>query len=599
MKQFFKFMFASALGIFVAGGILMMIFFGVIFGAVEGLSDGMKDKPVSVKENSILHLTFSNLIEDRGEKDPFEELDLGPFQSESKDGLNEILKSIKNAAKDEKIKGIYLQTAGFPGGLAQMEEVRNALVEFKTSGKWIVSYSENYSQAGYYLASVADKVYMYPEGSLEFKGLSSKLMFFKGLLEKLDIEPQIIRGPDNKYKSAMEPFMYDKMSDSNREQMEALLGSFWDDMLMNINASRGIDKMQLKQIADSLLIRSGKDAIKYGFVDGIKYKDEVVSELMEKVSVDDEDDLHLVSYSKYKKHKPRVDGEKKSYQIKDKVAVIYAAGEIRSGKSTNGVMGSSTIAKAIKEARQDSSIKAIVLRVNSPGGSALASDVMWRETQLAKKEKPFIVSMGNLAASGGYYISAGSDRIFADKNTVTGSIGVFGMIPNLEGFMNNKLGVKFDGVSTNAHSDWGGVFRGMDTFEHGAVEEMIGQVYDTFLLRVATGRKMTIEQVDAVAQGRVWTGADALDKGLVDEIGGLDAAVAYAVEQAGLEEYKVKELPKMKDPFEEFLKNISDNTEEALIKNKLGKSYVYLQRIEEIKNMQGIQARMPFYLDIE
>lgn len=599
MKQFFKYMLASATGILVAGGILMLIFFSIVFGAISGLEGKMEDKQVKVKDNSVLHLTLSNVIEDNEEKNPFADLDLGPFQQNQKDGLNKILKTIENASKDDKIKGIFLESSYFPGGLAQMEEVRNALEDFKKSDKWIIAFSENYSQGAYYMASVADKVYLYPEGSLTFKGLSSNLMFFKGVLEKLGIEMQILRGPDNKYKSAVEPFLYEKMTDSNREQMTALLDSFWGHMLKDISQSRKISVADLEKVADSLLIRSGGDAVKLGFIDGVKYKDEVIAEMMERVEVEDEDDLHLIAYSKYKKNKPKDEGETKSYKIKNKVAVIYASGEIRSGKSNDNVMGSATIAKAIKKARQDSNVKVIVLRVNSPGGSALASDVMWRETQLARKEKPLIVSMGNLAASGGYYISSGADYIFADENTITGSIGVYGMMPNLEKLMTDKIGVTFDQVKTNEHSDWGGVFRPMDAFEKGAIQESIVQVYDTFLLRVAKGRKMSVEDVDKVAQGRVWTGKDAIKIGLVDEIGGLEEAIAYAVKKADLEEYKIKEYPEQKDPIEEMLKQLTDGAEETFVKEKLGKHYVYLQRIENLKSMQGIQARLPFYLDIE
>ena len=599
MKQFLKFTFASAIGVLAAGGILMFIFFLMVAGAASGLGDAMNDKKVSVKDNSVLHLTFSNAIVDRAEKNPFEEVDLGPFQGAGKDGLDKILKSIDNASKDSKIKGIFLEIGGFPGGMAQMEEVRDALNEFKAEGKWIISYSESYSQGGYYLASVSDKVYLNPKGSITFKGLSSKLMFFKGLLEKLDIEAQIIRGPDNKYKSAMEPFMYDQLSDANEYQLKELLGSVWENMLTNIEASRGVKVEALQEVANNLSLRSGDDAVKYGFVDGLKYKDEITEELLSRVGVEDEDDMHLVGFAKYKNYSPKLEGEKKSYEIKDKVAVIYAEGEIRSGKSNDGVMGSATIAKAIKDARKDSSVKAIVLRVNSPGGSALASDVMWRETQLAKKEKPLVVSMGNLAASGGYYISCGADKIYADHNTITGSIGVFGMVPNINGFMENKMGITFDEVKTNDHSDWGDILRPMDDFEKNAVQEMITQIYDTFLLRVATGRNMTVNAVDSVAQGRVWTGTDAIDQGLVDEIGGLDEAIAYAVEKAGLEEYKLKNLPEQKDPFEEFVKGLSGEAEQNIIQNKLGKGYVYLKRIEQLQNMQGIQARLPFYLDIE
>ena len=597
MKQFFKYVFASAFGFIIGGAALLAIFFMIVFGAVSAMEGSIKSKKeVKVEDNSILKIEFNNQIVDRAEQNPFGNVDLGPFQGVSSNGLNDILKGIEKAKDDDKIKGIYMDLSSFPGGLSTLEEVRNALLDFKESGKWIITYGEELSQGAYYIASVSDKVYLYPQGGLQFKGLSARLMFFKDLLSRLDIEMQVIRGRDNKYKSAVEPFMYDHMSEPNKEQMNQLLGSVWTHITEGIAKERGLTVGELMVIADSLKVQSPQQAVQHGLVDATKYADEVLSELAERVGESDVDDVEFISLMSYASTVGKViNSEEPSFKVKEKVAVIYANGEIRSGKGSDGVLGSETIAKAIREARLDSNIKAIVFRVNSPGGSALASDVIWRETVLAKKAKPFIVSMGDYAASGGYYISTHGDKIYAETNTITGSIGVFGVIPNTQKFLKNKLGIDVDGVKTNAHSDYMTVDKPLDDFEMKTIQEGVIQVYDTFLLRVATGRGMTTKEVDAVAQGRVWTGTDAIEIGLVDEIGGLDDAIAYAVEQAELESYKLEELPEQKDPFEEFLSEFSTQIEANYLESKLGDNYQYLKNLENISNMQGIQTRVPFY----
>lgn len=600
MRQFFKFTLASALGFILAGVVLNLLAIVILVGLAGSLEGKFGDKKeIKVKENSILHLRMSGQIVDRTGNDPFNDLDLGPFKGAGATGLDDILVSLRNAATDDKIEGVFLEVEGVAAGLATLEEIREALLEFKESGKWSVAYAENMGQGSYYVATACDEVYMYPEGSMDFSGLGTQLMFFKGMLEKLDVEAQIIRGKNNKFKSAVEPFMYDEMSDANRAQLTQLLGSIWSTMMGDVSDMRDISEEELNQMADSLVVQSAAEAAEWGMIDGTRFKDQIMADLMERVEAEEEDDLNFISISKYAKHKPQKEGEEKAYKIRDRIAVIYAAGEIRSGDSDSETLGSETIAKAIKEARQDSNVKAIVFRVNSPGGSALASDVIWRETMLAKKEKPFIVSMGDLAASGGYYISAHADRIFAQSNTVTGSIGVFGILPNAEGFFNNKLGITFDGVSTNEHSGWGGIDRPLDDYEYATVQRSVEMVYDTFLTRVATGRGMTKEAVDAIGQGRVWSGADALEIGLVDELGGLYDAIAYAQEQAGLEQYRLKSFPKEKDPFEEFFKGLAGETEEAYLRFRFGQTYEYLQQLEKVAEMKGIQARLPYVLKIQ
>lgn len=600
MRRFFKYVFASMLGMVIAGGILMIMFFiGIASLISSAKSDFSADKKETViSSNSIYHLKFNQAIDERAADNPFENMDLGPFNNASKMSLRNVVQSIEYAATDDKIEGIYIELTSFPGGLSQLEEVRNALVDFKTSGKWIVSYSEGYSQSAYYLASVSDKIYMFPQGDIFFKGLATNIMYMKGMLEKLDIEMQAIKGPGNIYKSAVEPFTADEMSEANRTQIKAYLGSIWGHWLEGISKEREISVAELNGYADQLSIKNAKASVKLGLVDELKYKDQVLADLMSRVEVDTEEDLNWVTFSKYKKKKIATKKEGATRSQTKKVAVIYANGEIRSGKNSDGVMGSESIAKSIKKARLDTNVKAIVLRVNSPGGSALASDVMWRETVLAKSEKPFIVSMGDLAASGGYFISCSADKIYANETTITGSIGVFGMMPVTEKFFKNKLGIIFQSEQTNAHSKFPNGISRLDETEYNVVNESIIGIYEDFLSKVSTGRGLTTEQVDEVARGRVWTGLDALEIGLVDEIGDLNDAIAYAAQVANLEGYKLYELPVVKDPLEEFFTNFQMNMSMNFMKQNFGNSYKYLEVINHVESMRGVQARIPYTIEI-
>jgi protease IV len=597
MKQFFKFMFASALGTFIsimlASVLSMVIFFAMLTGfmssaASSGLSNNKK--VTKIKDNTVLHIKLNQVIQDRTSDNPFENFNFNTLEASNNLGLDQILKNIEKAKNDDKIKGIYLDLTSINAGMATLEEIRNALNDFKTSKKWIISYSEVYTQGTYYLASVSDKIYVNPAGIVELRGLASQLMFFKNMLEKLEIDVQIIR--HGKFKSAVEPFMLEKMSDSNREQMEKILNSAWGSMINNISGSRDIKISKINELADNLTIQDAKDAKKYNFVDGLMYKDELLAELRKKLKIDKNDDIEYVSLGKYANTKSK----KKSSS--NKIAIIYANGSIVSGKGEKGEMGSETISKAIRAARLDDDVKAIVLRVNSGGGSALASDIMWRETILAKEAKPFVVSMGDVAASGGYYIACAADKIVASEKTITGSIGVFGVIPNMQGFFNNKLGITFDEVKTNAHSDIMTVYRPLTGDEKDIIQIGVEKIYDDFITKVAKGRGMTKEEIDAIGQGRVWLGIDALEIGLVDEIGGIDKAIDIAKNLAKLDDYKTEDYPKRKDPFEELIEELSGNIETRILKSKLGTDYKYYQKMESLSKQSGIMARMPFDIDI-
>jgi len=585
MGQFFKFTLASILGYILATVLLMFISIGILMGIASA-----GEEETVVVENSILKLKLDYPLTDRSVNNPMAWLNMEELGS--KPGLNDILKSIEKAANDPNIKGIYLASGDVNGGIAQIEEIRNALEKFKESGKFIVSYATGYGQAAYYLASVADEVYVHPEGMILFKGLAAELMFFKGTLEKLDIDMQIIR--HGKFKAAVEPFMLDKMSDANREQNSALIHSVWDDVLEKISISRNITIADLNKAADNLSLDDPKMAVELNFIDGLKYPDEVSTLLKEKVGKSKDDDLEMVTVDSYKNSAFFKDSE----PAKDKIAVIYAAGEIQGGKGDDTYIGERNIREALIKAREDDRVKAVVLRVNSPGGSALVSDIIWREVVLTKEEKPVVVSMGNVAASGGYYISCAADYIIADPTTITGSIGVFGLIPNIGDFMTNKLGVTFDEVSTNENANIMTINKALTPYQREVIQRSVERVYDSFIGKVAEGRNMTKEDVDRIGQGRVWSGTQALEIGLVDELGGMESALAKAAEMAGIEKYKIKSLPVQKDPFQEILESLTGQSTSVFLKYYLGEDYKYIQMFDNMENRDAIQARMPFEMEI-
>lgn len=600
MKQFFKFVLATVVGIIISSVLICVLFFIVIAGIVAAAGD---DKGPDVKSNSVLYIKLDYNITERTPNNPFAGLGFLGFDSDKSVGLNDILASIKKAKSDSNIKGIFLDESYMMSGQATTEEIRNALIDFKKSGKFIVAYSEIYTQGFYYLASVADKVYLNPQGIIEFRGFSSDVTFLKGALDKLGIEAQIIKV--GTYKSAVEPYFLTKMSDANRLQVTSYLGSMYNHFLTGISKNRGINKDSLFNYANSGRIQEPEDALKYKLVDGLKYKDEILSDLKKRTSTDQKKDINSVSLAEYVKSAPnedkdvKDDDEKKSYSS-NRIAVIYASGEITGGDGDDNTIGSEKISKAIRKARTDDKVKAVVLRVNSPGGSSLASDVIWREVMLTKKVKPVIVSMGDVAASGGYYIACAADSIIAEPNTITGSIGIFAVLPNLQKFFNDKLGITFDGVKTGKYADLGDVSRPLTPEERAILQKSVNHGYDTFTKHVAEGRKKTQEYINSIGQGRVWTGEQALKIGLVDRLGNIDDAVASAAKKAKLKEYQLVNYPEQKSIFSQLGQGFSASIKAHFVKAELGDNYKYYQQIKGVTEMMRTpQARMPYNVVIK
>ena len=585
MKQFLKFTLAAAAGLML--GVFSII---IIFSILAASGDS---KEVQLDKPYVLRLELNGEIQDRVEDMPF---DLSEITGQDVNilGLNDILANIKKAKTDENIKGIYIEIGMISTGFATREEIRNALLDFKESGKFITTYSEIYTQGSYYLASVADYICMYPEGGMELRGLNSTIPFFTNALKKMGIEPQVIR--HGKFKSAVEPFMLTEMSDENREQIETYMGSIWEHFLKNVASDRKLTRDRLNEMAENLEIQTTEDAVRLGLVDSLFYRDQFQNHLANLMEQENYDDINFISLKKYNKVKNENARDKFK---KEKVAVIYAQGEIQSGEGSETVIGSERISKAIRKARKDEKVKAIVLRVNSPGGSALASDVIWREMKLANEEKPVVVSMGDVAASGGYYIACASDKIYASPNTITGSIGVFGIMPNIEELMTDKIGITFDNVKTNKFADLGSVNRPLTQEEYDIIQKGVVDVYNTFTSKVAEGRDMSQKNVDDIGQGRVWSGTNAMDINLIDEYGGLEAAVAGAAELAELGDYRIYELPEQKDPFQELLEQLEEDMQTSWIKYQLGDQYKYYKTIQDIKHLEGVQARMPYQFVID
>jgi protease-4 len=582
MKSFLKNILTTIIGII--SSIIVMILLIIGFVAIISSEDEVK-----VKENSILKIDLANTsVVERSSENPFDGLSLSGDVASTIE-LKQVLDNIEKAKLDDNIKAIYINTSYVSAGISQIEEIRNKLLEFRQTGKPIIAYSEVYNQAAYYLSSVANKVYLNPEGIVELKGLSAGFMFYKGLLEKLDIEVQIIR--HGKFKSAVEPFMLDKMSDANREQMQLLLNSFADNLFDSIASQRGMTLSDIHNHANNLSLENAKSCLDLHYVDALLYQDQVDDSLL---VISKSEKLNFISLNKYS----NVKVEKKEIS-RNKIAIIYATGEINSGEGDEKSIGSETTAKAIKTAREDKNVKAIVLRVNSPGGSALASDVIWRETVLAKEEKPLIVSMGDYAASGGYYIACAADSIVANPTTLTGSIGVFGMIPNLQKLYKNKLGISIDTVNTNKHADMG-MNRALTKFEEDKIQKSVVDIYTTFITHVGEGRNMSTTAVDEIGQGRVWTGYDAKDIGLIDTYGGLEKAIEIAVYLAEIEDYRIISLPKKKDPFAELAQKFGGETSISdLVMLKLGLKTELTNPIENLLKRDKIQARIPFIMELK
>jgi protease-4 len=585
MKQFFKFVFATITGL-----ILFLILSFFLFAFILG--SAFKKEVVEVKPNSVLKIELKQPLTERSDNNPFKNINFNSFKTTSQPGLSDLIKNIEKAAKDDQIKGILLSLDNVEGGYASLRELRNALQRFKKSGKFIVSYAEYYSTKAYYLGSVADHLYVHPEGGVDFKGLYTQLMFMKGTLEKLEIEPEIIR--HGKFKSAIEPFILDKMSPENKEQIAGFVNAIWQTIQTDIADSRKLSVNELEAIADSLAAENAKDALTLKLVDQLCYKDELEKIIIDRLKNAD----HKINYISMNRYNDVMVKSDKKF-TKDRIAVVYVDGDIVSGNGDTDESGSEKIAGAIKKAREDDQVKAVVLRVNSPGGSALASDVIWREAKLVKGQKPLIVSMGNVAASGGYYISCIADTIVAQPTTITGSIGVFGLLFNAEKMLQNKLGLTFDTYKTGPYADLGLPTRALSQAEKDKLQRSVEHVYDTFVGRVAEGRNLSKETVDSLGQGRVWSATDAKRLGLVDVYGGLNDAIEIAANKAGITNYRIRELPDLKDPIQELLDEMKGEGENALMPDYLKQSLHTFRIIKKSDGKDQIQMRLPFGLMTE
>jgi protease-4 len=579
---------ATIVGIFI---FCMIFFFGII---IIGAIAGSGDDSVKVKKNSIIELDLSKVSLDYAGKTNYK--DFNYFEAHH-DGVTDILNAIEAAKTDEKIKGISILNNQSQLGLAQSKAVRDKLEEFKKSGKFVYSYSNSYSQGEYYLNSVANQVYLNPMGELDFKGLSAEILYLKELQEKAGVKMEVIR--HGKFKSAVEPYLAQEMSTENREQMTVLLNSVWSTIVADISESRKLSVAQLDAIANSLGARTPELAIANKLIDKIAYEDEYHDAIRAKLKLDKKEKYDIVNITDYAQ---KAASTVEDYSKEDIIAVIYAQGEIAGGEGDVNIIGEGSINRSLKEAREDDDVKAIVLRVDSPGGSALTSELIWREIEITKKVKPVVVSMGNYAASGGYYIAANADRIFAEPNTITGSIGVFGMLPNMSQLSKN-IGINAEQVKTHENASGYSIFEPIDEKFKGFVLESIEKTYATFLKRVGDGRKMTTEQVDAIAQGRVWTGIDAQKIGLVDEIGGLETAIKYAAKLGKTNSYRTENFPEYEKSFEDLLANFTGmamfKTKEQLLKEQIGEEgFQMLEQIKRVKSRKGIQAMLPYEVNI-
>jgi protease IV len=589
MKNFLIYTLATITGIILAS----IIFFFVMIASLSVMV-ASGEKTTSISNNSILVLNTGVSIPDRTDPNPFAGFDIINMTVTQAPGLNDILRNLDNAANDPKIKGVLIEDGLSPSGWATTEEVRNALKKFKEeSGKFVIAYSDYvFLQENYYLSTIADKIYINPVSMVDFKGLSGEVMFYKGALEKLGVDVQVTR--HGKFKGAVEPFLLEKLSVENREQIKDYVGSIWNHTVKMISESRNMPEAKLNLLADKLTGYLATGALESRLVDGLLYRDELIDSLKILSGLTTDDKIQLVPMSKYSK----VPDLGKILTGKNRIAVIYASGSIVRGRGNDYNIGGSHYADIIKKERLDSSVKAIVMRVNSPGGDAIASDYIWRELILAAKEKPVVISMGNLAASGGYWISTPATKIYANPTSVSGSIGVFGLLPNAGKLLNKKLGITSETVNTNENSDFPSVYRPMEIYEKEVMQMTIEKIYNDFLDKVASGRRKTKESVDSIGQGRVWVGTSALELGLVDEIGGLRDAIKGAAELAGLDSYSIRELPTVEDPYTKLLNQLSGNISLNLLKKELGESFSFYNQLKEIGDLSGVQARLPYFIEI-
>lgn len=588
MRQFLKFFFASCLGILVS-----LLLIALIASIVAGRAANKALMSEAIKPNSVLHLSFKTGIPERSNNKPFEAEN---FNTQTNLGLSDMVKAIEKAGQDDNIQGIFLDLEGFPDGQVTASTIRKALLKFKESEKFIVSYSEAYSQAAYHLASTADEIYCHHMGGIDFRGYSTYIPFFKDMFDKLGVEWQVVY--KGQYKGASEPYRLNEMSAPNRKQIRRYLNVLYDEFLAAVSESRGIPVERLKEMADNYEIRNAEAAVKAGLVTKTAYREEVIDDLRNRLGLTDKDKLLTPSIEQYwsnmEKDLPK--------SAKNHIAVIYAEGTIVGGEGEEGMTGGKKYSRIIREIRKNDKTAAIVLRVNSPGGSALASEDIWHELELAKEDGiPVIASMGDLAASGGYYISCGADTIVADPATLTGSIGVVGMIPNAKELLEKKMGIHVDTVLTGPFADGVSPAFPIDKTTWDILNEEIDKLYIVFKSRVAAGRSMSMERVEELAQGRVWAGKDALENGLVDLMGDLPLAIDIAASKAGVDEYLMIEYPKTKDPLNQILDMLtgqnSDQVRSSIIKGELGTYAPYYQYLKEMQRMDGPQARLPFMIE--
>lgn len=587
MGQFFKFVFASCLGVFLA-----LLLAGIIGTSVlAGLASSFDDPVESIKPNSILHLKFNKPIPERTNNLP-----LDPFSLKDTRilGLSEIIDALEQAKTDDNIKGILIETDGIMGGMATADAVRTAIEEVQQSGKFVYAYANAYSQGAYYVASAADKVYLNPLGLVDFRGFAAQIPFLKDMLDKLGIKMQIFYA--GKFKSATEPFRRTEMSEENKLQVREYLDDTFREFLSDISRSRDIPVSQLKRIADGYLAFMPQNALDLNMVDELAHRDKVIEDIRSKLGLKASEKYPLVSLETYRRANPG----SSNLKAKDKIAVVYAEGNIVDGKGEPGTIGGEKYADIISKIRKDDKVRAIVLRVNSGGGSAMASENILRELELAQQQGiKLVVSMGDLAASGGYYIACKADSIFAEPNTLTGSIGVFSMIPNASGLLNDKIGIRFDTVKTGPFAHGISPFLEMSEEEGRIMQGFVNHMYDTFLGHVASGRNMSKEAVNEIAQGRVWTGNKAIQIGLADRLGGLEEALKSAAVLAELSDYRVTEYPRIKEPVEQLLDEImgmGDAQLERTMRIQLGDMYPYYKFVREMQTGNGVQARLPFII---
>lgn len=591
--NFFKTFLAGLLA-FVAGTFLVSFLWILVLMGIAGSMGGSK---ATVAPGSVLKIDFSEVLTDAPSSDPLEGLDVMTLQTTPRLPLFKALRALEAAAADDRIKGVYLRMNGTGGvaGTALLEELRAALEEFKQSGKFVVAYNETYSQGQYYLASVADRICLQPEGGLDWTGLASNVTFYKGLLDKLDLNVEVFRPTACKYKSAVEPFILDKMSSANREQMQELVNSMWNTISGDVCASRGIDSVQMRRITDNLEVTLPEEALQYGFVDELLYEDQMDDVLADLGVACDDDGFRCVTLGEYA---AQVGADLKNISA-DQVAIVYADGQIVDGEGYGKEIYGNTLAAKLADVRRNGKVKAVVVRVNSPGGSALASDVIWREIELLRAEKPVVVSMGSYAASGGYYISCPADVIVADRLTLTGSIGVFGMYLDTRDALKNKLGITLDGVKSNTSAGMGQLAPLTPT-ERATIMRGVDKVYATFTNNVAQGRNLDIDRVLEIAGGRVWSGEDALGIGLVDACGGLKMAIAQAVDKAGLgDNYRITEVMEAPTGIAALFSSLSASVRTAFLRSELGDMMKEYGRVREATRLQGVLMYSPCKLELQ